>query len=171
MSTFTLAISCLTTSSLHWSWTWRSRFPCNIVLYSIRLCFYHQSHPQLGIVFTLAPSLHSFWSYFSTDLQWHIGILLTWGVSLSVSYHFSFSYCSLGSQGKNTEVVWNSLLQWTIFCPNPPPWPVHLGWPYTVWPYTVCLITCFELYVSNSHCDILSHILSNLSIEKPMRYS
>ena len=29
-------------------------------------CFYHQSHPQLGIVFALAPSLHSFWSYFST---------------------------------------------------------------------------------------------------------
>ena len=24
-----------------------------------------QSHPQLGIVFALAPSLHSFWSYFS----------------------------------------------------------------------------------------------------------
>ena len=32
-------------------------------------CFYHQSCPQLGIVFPLAPSLHSFWSYFSTDLQ------------------------------------------------------------------------------------------------------
>ena len=35
----------------------------------IRPCFYHQSHPQLGILFALAPSLHSFWSYFSTDLQ------------------------------------------------------------------------------------------------------
>ena len=31
--------------------------------------FFHQSHPQLGIVFALAASLHSFWSYFSTDLQ------------------------------------------------------------------------------------------------------
>ena len=36
-------------------------------LYSIRPCFYHQSHPQLGILFALSPSLHSFWSYFSTD--------------------------------------------------------------------------------------------------------
>ena len=27
------------------------------------------SHIQLGIVFALAPTLHSFWSYFSTDLQ------------------------------------------------------------------------------------------------------
>ena len=66
MSTFTLATSCLTTSNLLDSWTWHSRFLCNIAVYSIRPCFYHQSHPQLGIVFALAPSLHSFWSYFST---------------------------------------------------------------------------------------------------------
>ena len=39
----------------------------------------------------------------------------SWGVSLSVSYHFAFSYCSWGSQGKNTEVVCHSLLQWTTF--------------------------------------------------------
>ena len=50
------------------SWTWHSRFLCNIALYSIGPCFYHQSHPQLGVVVALAPSLHSFWSYFSTDL-------------------------------------------------------------------------------------------------------
>ena len=37
----------------------------------------YQSHPQLG-VFALALSFHSFWSYFSTDLQEHIGHLLTW---------------------------------------------------------------------------------------------
>ena len=35
----------------------------------LRLYFHYQSYPQLGIVFALAPSLHSFWSYFSTDLQ------------------------------------------------------------------------------------------------------
>ena len=29
------------------SWTWHSRFLCNIALYSIGPCFYHQSHPQL----------------------------------------------------------------------------------------------------------------------------
>ena len=51
------------------SWIWHSRFLCNIAVYSIRSYFYHQSHLQLGIVFALAPSLHSFWSYFSTDLQ------------------------------------------------------------------------------------------------------
>ena len=31
--------------------------------------FLHQSHPQLGIVFALAPCFHPFWNYFSTDLQ------------------------------------------------------------------------------------------------------
>ena len=35
------------------------------------------------------------------------------GVHLSVSYLFAFSYCSWSSQGKNTEVVCHSLLQWT----------------------------------------------------------
>ena len=66
----------------------------------------------------LAPSLHSFWSYFSTLLQYHIWHLSTWGVHLSVSYIFAFSYCSWGSHGKNTEVVCHSLLQWTTCCQN-----------------------------------------------------
>ena len=101
--------------------------------YSIKPCFYHQSHSWLGVVFALAPSLHSFWSYFCTDLQQHVGHLLTWGVHLSGSYLFAFSYCSWDSQGKNTEVVCQSLLQWTTFCQNSPPWPICLGWPYTAW--------------------------------------
>ena len=81
--------------------------------YSIGPCFCHQSHPQLGIVFALALSLHYFWSYFSTEwrnifaLIGEIASLLIWGVPLSVSYHFAFSYCSWGSQGKNAEVVFN----------------------------------------------------------------
>ena len=73
-------------------------------------------------------SLHSFWSHFSTDLQEHTGHVPTSGVYLSVSYLFAFSYCSWGSQGKNTEVVCHSLLQWTTFCQTSPPWCVQLGW-------------------------------------------
>ena len=38
------------------------------------------------------------------------------GAHLLVSYLFAFSYCSWGSQGKNTELVCHSLLQCTIFC-------------------------------------------------------
>ena len=40
---------------------------------------------------------------------------------------FAFSYCSLGSQGKNIEVVCLSLLQFTTFFQNSPPLPIHLG--------------------------------------------
>ena len=46
---------------------------------------------------------------------------------------FTFSYCSWGSQGKKTEGICHSLLQWTTFCQNSPLWPVHLGWPCTAW--------------------------------------
>ena len=31
------------------SWTWYSRFPCCIALYSSGLYFHHQSYPQLGV--------------------------------------------------------------------------------------------------------------------------
>ena len=88
MSVFTLAISCLATFNLYWFMDLTSIFLCNIVLYSMGLYLHHQSHLQLGIVFTLAPSLHSFWCCFSTDLQQHIEHLPTWGVHLSVSYLF-----------------------------------------------------------------------------------
>ena len=68
--------------SFPWGWSWSlpsvqcheppsivHQALCNIALYSIGPCFYHQSHPQLGIIFALAPSLHSFWNYFSIYLQ------------------------------------------------------------------------------------------------------
>ena len=46
---------------------------------------------------------------------------------------FCFSYCSWGSQGKNTEVFCHSLLQWITFWQTSPPWPNHLGWPHMAW--------------------------------------
>ena len=66
-------------------------------------------------------------------LHSHSGPLPTWGVHLSVLYLFAFSHCSWGSQGTDARVVCHSLLQWTTFCQNSPPGPVHLGWPYTGW--------------------------------------
>ena len=42
-----------------------------------------------------------------------------WGVPLSVSYHFAFSYCSWGSQGKNTELVCHLLGVVIIDVPEP----------------------------------------------------
>ena len=57
----------------------------------------------------------------------------TWGVHLSVSYLFAFSYCSWDFQDRSTEVVCHFLPQWTTFCQNSPPWPVCLGWPHRAW--------------------------------------
>ena len=54
------------------------------------------------------------------------------GGSSSVSCLFAFSYCSWGSQGKNTEVACRSLLQWTTFCQTSPPCSC-LWWPHTAW--------------------------------------
>ena len=55
-----------------------------------------------------------------------------WALFL-LTHGFTSVYCSWGSQGKNTEVVCHSHLQWTTFCQNSPPWPAHLEWPHTAW--------------------------------------
>ena len=47
--------------------------PMEYYSYSIKLYFRHQSHPHLGVVFTLTPFLHSFRSYFSTYLSSILG--------------------------------------------------------------------------------------------------
>jgi len=38
--------------------------------------------------------------------------------------------------GFSRQKYWSgfpTLLQWTMFCQNSPPWPVHLVWPYMAW--------------------------------------
>ena len=91
MLMFALAISCLTTSNLpgfmgltfqvpmqYWSLQHWTLLPSPVTSTT--------NHTQL------VPSLHSFWSYLSTLLQVHIGHLPNWGVHLSVSYLFAFSF-------------------------------------------------------------------------------
>ena len=67
--------------------------------------------------------------HWSPVAYWH---LPTWGFIFQCPI-FLPSCCSCSSQGKNTKVVCHSLLQWTAFCQTSPPWPFHLGWPYTAW--------------------------------------
>ena len=75
---------------------------------------------------------------FFLELFPHSSSVVCWtpadlGTHLPVSCLFAFSYYSWHSWGKNTEVICHSLLQWTTFCQNSPPWPVGLGWPCTAW--------------------------------------
>ena len=107
-----LAISCLTTSILPWFMDLTFQVPMQYwslqhwtllpspVTSTTGHCFCFGSASS----FFLEVFLHSSPVAFQapTDL----------GVHLSVSYIFAFSYCSWGSQGKNTEVVCYSLLQW-----------------------------------------------------------
>ena len=133
MLMFTLAISCLTTSNLPW-------FMDLTFQVLMQYCsLQHRTLLQLPVTSTAGCC---FWfgsiSLFFLELflHWspeHTGHIPTWGVHVSVSYLIAFSYCSWGSQGKNTEVVCHSLLLWTTFCQTSPPWPARLGWPYTAW--------------------------------------
>ena len=77
------------------------QIPINIA-FSIELYFHHQSHPQLGVVFALVPSLHSFWSYFSTDL---------WAPTDLGSFSFSIlSFCLLILvMGFSRQEYWSGL--------------------------------------------------------------
>ena len=132
MSTFTLAISCLTTSNLPWFMDLTIEVPmqyCSLQHWTLlpspvtstTRCFYFFSV-----------------SFFFLELVLHWSSVAYWAPTEQRSSSFSvlsfaFSYCSWGSQGKNTEVVCHSLLQWTTFCQNSPPWPACLGWPHMAW--------------------------------------
>ena len=78
---FTLAISVWPLPICLDSWTWHTRFLCNIALYSIGPCFYHQSHPQLGIVFALAPSTQKDVLFIIGDWNAKVGSQETPGVT------------------------------------------------------------------------------------------
>ena len=95
-----------------------------------------------------------------------LGTYLPGGVHLSVLYLFAFSYCSYGSQGKNTEVVCHSLLQWTTFCQNSPPWSVRLRWSYTEWLIVPFLtLSC----ISSQYCLTLPYTIIYLCHWKTAR--
>ena len=83
--------------------------------------------------FPLWPASSFFLEQFTAFPQWHIGHLLTRGAHHRVSYMLDFSNCWWGFRSKNTEVVCHSPLQWTTFCQNSPPRPIHLGLTRTAW--------------------------------------
>ena len=75
-------------------------------------------------------------SSFFLELLLHSSPVAYWAPTNLRSSSFSIlSFCPfilfMGFQGKNTEVVCHSLLQWTTFCQNSPPWPSHLRWSYS----------------------------------------
>ena len=84
-------------------------------------CFCFGSIPSFFLELFLHWSPVAYWA--PTDL----------GSSSFSILSFCLFNCSWGSQGKNTEEVCHSLLQWTTFCQTSPPWLAFLWWPYTAW--------------------------------------
>ena len=133
MSMFTLAISYLTTSNLPW-------FMDLTFLVPIQYCASQHQTLLLSPVTSTSGCCFCFGSVpsFFLELFLHWSLVAYWaptnlGSSSFIVLSFCLSYCSWGSQGKNTEVVCHSLLQWTTFCQTSAPWPVHLGWPHMAW--------------------------------------
>ena len=103
MSVFTLAISCLTTSNL-------LLFMDLTFQVAMQYCSLHHWTLLLSPITSTAGCCSWFASVSSFLLELFLhsflvadGHLWTWGVHLSVSCLLAFSYCSWGSQGKNTE--------------------------------------------------------------------
>ena len=126
---FTLAISYLATSNLPWFMDLTFQVPMQYC------CLQHQTLLLSPVISTTGycfcfGSIPSFF----LELFLHWSPVAYWAPnglgSFLVSYHFAFSYCSWGSQGKNTDVACYSLLQRTTICQASPPWPARLGLPH-----------------------------------------
>ena len=124
MSMFTLAISCLTTSNLPWSMD---------LTFQVPMQYYSLQHWTLLPSPLTSTTEHCFCfsstSSFFLELFLHSSPVAYWAPTYLGSSSFSvLSFCFfilfIGSQGKNTEVVCHSLLQWTTFSS---PWPIYLG--------------------------------------------
>ena len=127
MSMFTLVISCFTTSNLPWYMDLTLQVPMPYCSWP------HWTSLPSPVTSTTGCCFGSVLSFF-LDICLHSSPVEYWaptdlGSSSFSGVSFAFSYCSWGSQGKNTKVVCHSLLQWTTFSQTSPLWPTHLGGP------------------------------------------
>ena len=130
MSTFTHAFSFLMTSNLPWFMDLTFRVPMQYCSLQHQILLQSPVTSTTGCCFCLG-SVSSFF----LELFLHWSPVAYWApMDLGSSSFSILSFCLfilfMGSQGKNTEVVCHSLLQWTTFCPNSLPWPIRLwGFP------------------------------------------
>ena len=133
MLMFTLAISCFTTSNLPWFMDLTFQIPMQYCCLQHRTLLLSPVTSTTGYCFCFG-SVPSF--FLESFVHW--SPVAYWAPTNQGSSSFCIiSFClfilSWGSQGKITEVVCHSLLQWTTFCQTSPPWPARLGWPHPAW--------------------------------------
>ena len=117
---FTLAISCLTTSSLPGFMDLTPQVPMQCCSLQHHALLLPPGLSTTGPCFRFGSASSPLWIYLYALLQEHVRHLPIWEVHPSASYSFAFSCYSWGSQGKNTELVFHFLRQWTMCCQTSP---------------------------------------------------
>ena len=131
MSTFTLAISCLTTSNLPRFMDLTSPGSYAVLLFTASDLASITSHISNWVLFLLCFRLFILSGVISPLIS--SSVLGTYRPGAFIFQCPIFlPFHSVHGVLKAT-VVCHSLLQWTTFCQNSPPWPVRLGWPHTAW--------------------------------------
>ena len=133
MLTFTLAISCLTTSNLPWVMDLTFQVPMQYCSLQHRILLLSPVTSTTGYCFCFG-SISSFFLEFS--LHW--SPIAYWAPTDMGSLSFSaLSFCLfILFMGFSRQEYWSGLpfpFKWTTFCQNSPPWPRLLGWPCTAW--------------------------------------
>ena len=170
MSMFNLAISCLTTSNLPWVMEVTFQVPVHYCsLQYLTTSITSHIHNWVLLLLWLCPFILSgvISPLTSSSI---LGIYPSGEFIFQCPIFFVSSYCSCGSQGKNTEVVWHSFLQWTTFYQNSPPRPVHLGWPYTSW--LSSLIPRMSMFTLSISCLTTCNLpwFMDLTFKVPMQH-
>ena len=128
---FTLAMSSLTTSHLPW-----------FINLTFQVRMQHLQQLTLLLSPVTSTTMQCICFGFLFTVSWVISPLFSSNILgayqpgefiFQCHNFFAFPHCSRGPQGRNTEVVCRSFLQWTTFCQNSPPWPICLRSPYMTW--------------------------------------
>ena len=132
MSTFTLTISCLTTSNLPWFMDLTFQVPMQYCSLQHRTLLLSPVISTTGCCFCF--SIRSIF----LDFFLHWSPLPYWAPTNLESSSFSVLsfYLFMRFMGSSRQEHWSvlhSLLQWTTFCQTSPPRPDRLGWPHMAW--------------------------------------
>ena len=147
MSTFTFAISCLTTSNLPWFIDLIFQVPmqyCSLQHRTLLLspvtstagyCFCFGSIRSFFLELFLHWSSVAYWA--PTDLgsssfsilSFYLLILFTSRKSSKIMLFIAL-LCWL-PEFPSHQILYIDLLPWNTFCQTSPPWPAHLRWPHT----------------------------------------
>ena len=133
MSTFTLAISYLTTSNLPWFMDLTFQVPMQYCTLQHRTLLLSPVPSTIRYYFCIG-SIPSF--FLELFLHWS-PVAYRASTDLGSSSFSILSFCLfILFMGFSRQECWSGLpsfLRWTTSCQTFPPWPDHLGWPHTAW--------------------------------------